>query len=62
MAGEIDMELDGTSAHLKAGDVLVQRGTIHNWVNRGSVPCVIAFALISAKPVTAGGNELKAQG
>ena len=25
----------------KAGDVLVQRGTIHNWVNNGTVPCVI---------------------
>ncbi len=62
MAGEIDMELDGSSVHLKAGDVLVQRGTIHNWVNRGSVPCVIAFALVSAKPVSAGGKTLDAQG
>ena len=35
MSGEIDMELDGESVHLKAGDVLVQRGTIHNWVNQG---------------------------
>jgi mannose-6-phosphate isomerase-like protein (cupin superfamily) len=42
MSGEIDMELDGESVHLKAGDVLVQRGTIHNWVNQGSRPCVIA--------------------
>jgi quercetin dioxygenase-like cupin family protein len=33
MSGEIDMELDGNFVHLKAGDVLVQRGTIHNWVN-----------------------------
>lgn len=62
MSGEIDMQLDGTSVHLKAGDVLVQRGTIHNWVNRGSVPCVIAFALVSAKPVTASGKLLKAEG
>jgi mannose-6-phosphate isomerase-like protein (cupin superfamily) len=56
ISGEIDMELDGTSVHLKAGDVLVQRGTIHNWVNNGTVPCVIAFALIAAKPVTVGGK------
>jgi quercetin dioxygenase-like cupin family protein len=62
MSGEIDMELDGTSVHLKAGDVLVQRGTIHNWVNKGSEPCVIAFTLISAKPVMAGGKRLDAQG
>jgi mannose-6-phosphate isomerase-like protein (cupin superfamily) len=62
MAGEIDMELDDTTVHLKVGDVLVQRGTIHNWVNRGSVPCVIAFVLIAAKPVEAGGRVLHAQG
>ncbi len=62
MSGAIDMELDGTTVHLKAGDVLVQRGTIHNWVNRGSEPCVIAFVLIAAKPVTAGGRVLHARG
>ena len=62
MSGEIDMELDVSSVHLKAGDVLVQRGTIHNWVNKGTAPCVIAFVLISSKPVTAGGKALNAQG
>jgi quercetin dioxygenase-like cupin family protein len=62
MSGEVDMELDDTTVHLKAGDVLVQRGTIHNWVNRGSEPCVIAFVLIAAKPVTAGGKVLRAEG
>ncbi len=62
ISGEIDMDLDGTEVHLKAGDVLVQRGTIHNWINRGTEPCVIAFALIHAKPVTAGGKVLNAVG
>jgi mannose-6-phosphate isomerase-like protein (cupin superfamily) len=63
MAGEIDMELDdGVIVHLKAGDVLVQRGTVHNWVNKGAEPCVIAFSLIDARPVTAGGKTLEAQG
>jgi len=62
MSGEVDMELDDTSVHLKAGDVLVQRGTIHNWVNRGTEPCVIAFVLIAAKPVAVGGKVLHAQG
>ena len=62
MSGEIDMDLDGQVVHLKAGDVLVQRGTIHNWVNRGKEPCVIAFTLIAAKPVTAGGKTLPAHG
>jgi len=62
MSGAIDMEMDGTLVHLKAGDVLVQRGTIHNWVNKGSAPCVIAFVLVAAKPVTAGGKVLNAAG
>jgi quercetin dioxygenase-like cupin family protein len=63
IAGEIDMELDdGKSVHLKAGDVLVQRGTIHNWVNKGTAPCLIAFVLIAAKPVAAGGKVLNAEG
>jgi quercetin dioxygenase-like cupin family protein len=62
ISGEIDMELDNSVVHLKAGDVLVQRGTIHNWVNRGNAPCVIAFVLIDAKPVEVGGKVLHAQG
>ncbi len=62
VSGEIDMELDDSVVHLKAGDVLVQRGTIHNWVNRGSEPCVIAFILIDAKPVKIGGKVLHAEG
>ncbi len=48
ISGEIDMEMDGAVVHLKAGDVLVQRGTMHNWINNGTEPCVIAFVLISA--------------
>lgn len=62
MSGEIDMVLDIGTVHLKAGDVLVQRGTLHDWINNGTVPCVIAFTLITAKPVVAGGKPLPAQG
>lgn len=62
ISGELDMEIDESVVHLKAGDVLVQRGTIHNWVNRGTEPCVIAFVLIDAKPVEAGGKVLRAEG
>jgi quercetin dioxygenase-like cupin family protein len=51
LSGEIDMELEGSVVHLRAGDVLVQRGTVHNWVNRGTRPCVIAFVLVAAKPM-----------
>ena len=62
LAGAIDMEMDGTMVHLKQGDVLVQRGTIHNWINRGTEPCVIAFVLVAAKPVERGGRRLDATG
>ena len=62
LSGEIDMQLDGSEVHLRAGDVLVQRGTIHNWVNRGTQPCVIAFVLVAAQPVERDGKELRALG
>ncbi len=62
LAGEIDMQLDGSEVHLRAGDVLVQRGTIHNWVNRGTQPCVIAFVLVAAQPVERDGKALRALG
>ncbi|HVA34622.1 MAG TPA: cupin domain-containing protein, partial [Stellaceae bacterium] len=62
LSGELEMELDGEVVHLKAGDVVVQRGTIHNWINRGTVPCVVAFVLIDAKPLTIGGATAHAVG
>ena len=62
MSGEIDMELDDSVVHLKAGDVMVQRGTIHNWVNKGTEPCQLAVILIDAKSVEAGGKTLSAVG
>jgi mannose-6-phosphate isomerase-like protein (cupin superfamily) len=49
LSGEIDMQLDDGEVHLKAGDVVVQRATMHNWVNRGTEPCVIAFVLIATE-------------
>lgn len=63
LSGELDMELDdGKAVHLKAGDVIVQRGTIHNWANRGTAPCVVAFVLIDAKPLSIGGKTAHAVG
>ena len=49
LSGEIEMDLDGTIVKLKQGDALVQRNTIHNWINRGAQACVIAFVLVPAK-------------
>jgi quercetin dioxygenase-like cupin family protein len=59
LSGECDLELDdGKTVHLKQGDIVVQRGTMHAWVNNGSQPCTFAFILIDAEPVEAGGREL----
>ncbi len=49
MDGEIDMLLDEGEVHLKAGDIMVQRGTNHAWVNRGDRPCRIAFVMVDAQ-------------
>jgi hypothetical protein len=37
---------------LRAGDILVQRGTNHSWSVRGSEPCIVAAILVNANPVT----------
>lgn len=47
--GEIDMLMDDTEVHLKAGDVLIQQGTNHAWVNNGNEPCRVGFVLVDAK-------------
>jgi quercetin dioxygenase-like cupin family protein len=49
LSGEIDMQMDEGEIHLMEGDVIVQRETMHNWVNRGTEPCVIAFVLIATE-------------
>lgn len=54
LAGEIEMLLDEGAVTLRAGDVLVQRGTNHRWTNRGSVPARIAFVLLDAEPLGIG--------
>jgi quercetin dioxygenase-like cupin family protein len=54
LAGEIDMDLDDSTTKLKAGDVVIQRGTNHAWVNRSAAPARIAFILIDGKPLGIG--------
>jgi hypothetical protein len=49
LSGEIDMLLDDTEVHLKAGDILVQQATNHAWVNRSKDYCRICFVLIDGK-------------
>lgn len=54
LSGEIEMKTDDSTVKLRAGDVLVQRGTNHAWINRGTKPARIAFILIDAKPLGIG--------
>jgi mannose-6-phosphate isomerase-like protein (cupin superfamily) len=54
LSGEIDMLLDDSEVRVTAGDVVVQQGTNHAWVNRGTVNCRIAFVMIDADKPDAG--------
>ena len=49
LEGEIDLLLDDGEVRLAAGDVVVQRGTNHAWLNRGTVPCRLAMVFIDAR-------------
>jgi mannose-6-phosphate isomerase-like protein (cupin superfamily) len=53
LKGEIHAIMDKGETLLKAGDILVQRGTNHSWSVRGNEPCIIAAVLVSAAPVGA---------
>jgi hypothetical protein len=53
LKGEIHAIMDKGETKLKAGDVLIQRGTNHSWSVRGRKPCIIAAVLVSARPVEA---------
>jgi quercetin dioxygenase-like cupin family protein len=59
--GEIDMKMDDSTVTLRAGDVMVQRGTNHAWVNRGKVPARLAIVLLDAKPLGIGHPRLRDQ-
>jgi mannose-6-phosphate isomerase-like protein (cupin superfamily) len=49
LSGEIDMMLDDSTVHVKAGDVIIQQATNHAWINRGKEPCRILFVLMDSK-------------
>jgi quercetin dioxygenase-like cupin family protein len=59
--GEIDMDMDDSTVKLRAGDIMVQRGTHHAWVNRSAAPVRLAIVLIDAKPLDIGRPRLRGQ-
>jgi mannose-6-phosphate isomerase-like protein (cupin superfamily) len=46
LSGEITLLVDEGEVTVGAGDIVVQRGTNHGWLNRTDKPCRIAFILI----------------
>lgn len=51
LTNEVELELDsGETRTVKAGGVIVQRGTSHLWRNRTRQPTRIVFVLIEAAP------------
>jgi mannose-6-phosphate isomerase-like protein (cupin superfamily) len=51
LKGEIYAIMETGEKLLRAGDILVQRGTNHSWSVRGSEPCIVAAVLVSAEPL-----------
>ena len=49
LEGEITLIMDEGETVVRAGDIVIQRGTNHGWANRGKVPCRIAFILIDGR-------------
>jgi len=45
LSGEIEMRLDDSSVYLRAGDVFIQQGTNHAWINQTGKPCRIVSSL-----------------
>jgi mannose-6-phosphate isomerase-like protein (cupin superfamily) len=48
LEGEIDLLLDDRDVRLVAGDVVVQQGTNHAWINRSAATCRLAMVFVDA--------------
>lgn len=60
LSGRLDMELDGGDiAHLGPGDIVVQRGTNHAWINSYTEPCRMAWILVDAELIDINGQSLE---
>jgi hypothetical protein len=49
LEGEIVLIVDRDETLVRAGDIVIQRGTNHAWANRSGRNCRIAFILIDGK-------------
>jgi len=60
LKGEIHAIMEQGETLLRAGDILVQRGTNHSWSVRGNEPCIVAAVLVNAKPLSFGKKKKSA--
>lgn len=49
LTGELTMVMDRGETVVRAGDIIIQRGTNHAWANRSGENCRIAFVLIDGQ-------------
>ncbi len=49
LEGEITLIVDEGESTVRAGDIVIQRGTNHAWANRSGKDCRIAFVLIDGQ-------------
>jgi mannose-6-phosphate isomerase-like protein (cupin superfamily) len=49
LEGEITLLVDEGETVVRAGDIVIQRGTNHGWANRSGSNCRVAFILIDGK-------------
>ncbi len=49
LEGELTLVLDRGETTVRAGDIIVQRGTNHAWANRTDKNCRVAFVLIDGQ-------------
>jgi len=49
LEGELTLVVDRGETTVRAGDIVIQRGTNHAWANRSGKPCRIAFVLIDGR-------------
>lgn len=49
LEGELTLIVDRGETTIKAGDIVIQRGTNHAWANRSDKPCRVAFILIAGQ-------------
>lgn len=49
LSGSVVLQVDDGEVELRAGDIVVQNGTRHRWVNRGDEDAMLAVAIFGAE-------------